>query len=294
MNDNNSKSRNSSSYNNAKSSAHSNGRSHYQHHRTQYPEVPFVSRKIAVLGARLAGKTSLINEFCHNTFAEDSYEPTIEATFFKTMRFQPVNFSVEIIDTAGMEPEQHHHITASPTPTTIPIAASHLSNSISTSSATAMQLSRNASLGVHGYVLVFSVLSRPSWELIRHVNRLILTTLGNVPDVPRVLVGSMIDVAAVDGTEYTSSGGGDGDTDARRAPTQPQSTSQATTQRQVTVEEGQALAKELGGVPYVECSSKTGEGVNEVFIALVKEIERDDGLPLEDTHVGVWQACHVM
>jgi len=57
------------------------------------------------------------------------------------------------------------------------------------------RLSRNASLGVHGYVLVFSIASRQSFEMIKQVNDLLLSTLGDAPDVPRVLVGSMKDLA---------------------------------------------------------------------------------------------------
>ena len=57
------------------------------------------------------------------------------------------------------------------------------------------RLSRNASLGVHGYILVFSIASRQSLEMIRQVNDLLLSTLGDAPDVPRVLVGSMKDLA---------------------------------------------------------------------------------------------------
>jgi Ras homolog enriched in brain len=57
------------------------------------------------------------------------------------------------------------------------------------------RLSRNASLGVHGYVLVFSVVSRPSFEMIIHVNDLLLNTLGDAPEVPRVLVGTMKDLS---------------------------------------------------------------------------------------------------
>jgi Ras homolog enriched in brain len=58
------------------------------------------------------------------------------------------------------------------------------------------RLSRNASLGVHGYALVFSIVSRQSFELIRHVNDSLLNTLGDAPDVPRVLVGSMSDLSS--------------------------------------------------------------------------------------------------
>jgi Ras family protein len=57
------------------------------------------------------------------------------------------------------------------------------------------RLSRNASLGVHGYALVFSIVSRQSFEMIQQVNDALLNTLGDAPDVPRVLVGSMKDLA---------------------------------------------------------------------------------------------------
>ena len=50
--------------------------------------------------------------------------------------------------------------------------------------------------------------------------------------------------------------------------------------RQVTQKEAQALA-DFWGVPYIECSSKTGENVADVFHTLLKEIEKDDGLLME-------------
>jgi Ras homolog enriched in brain len=56
------------------------------------------------------------------------------------------------------------------------------------------RLSRNASLGVHGYLLVFSIVSRQSFDMIKQVNDSLLNTLGDAPDVPRVLVGSMKDL----------------------------------------------------------------------------------------------------
>jgi GTPase SAR1 family protein len=56
------------------------------------------------------------------------------------------------------------------------------------------RLSRNASLGVHGYILVFSIVSRQSFEMVNQINDLLLNTLGDAPDVPRVLVGCMKDL----------------------------------------------------------------------------------------------------
>jgi Ras family protein len=57
------------------------------------------------------------------------------------------------------------------------------------------RLSRNASLGVHGYALIFSIVSRQSFDMIALVNDSLLNTLGDAPDVPRVLVGSMADLS---------------------------------------------------------------------------------------------------
>ena len=42
-------------------------------------------------------------------------------------------------------------------------------------------------------------------------------------------------------------------------------------------QEAQALA-ESWGVPYIECSSKTGENVSDCFHALLKEVSKDDDL----------------
>ena len=51
------------------------------------------------------------------------------------------------------------------------------------------------------------------------------------------------------------------------------------------IQDAQRLA-ESWGVPYVECSSKTGENVADVFHTLLKEIEKDDGLLKEDEENG--------
>jgi len=178
-----------------------------------------VHRKIAFLGFRAVGKSSLVNSFVTGTFSE-AYDPTIESTHHKTIRFRRVHFATDIVDTAGMDEFS--------------------------------RLSRNASLGVHGYALVFSIASRQSFEMIDQVNSALLNSLGDLPDVPRVLVGSKKDMKE---------------------------------SRQVSANDAEKLA-DSWGVPYIECSSKTGEKIADVFHMLLKEVEADDGLLVENEEGG--------
>ena len=60
-----------------------------------------VHRKIAVLGFRSVGKTSLTNALVSGTFA-DTYNQTIENTLHKVIRFRKVHFDTDIVDTAGL------------------------------------------------------------------------------------------------------------------------------------------------------------------------------------------------
>lgn len=60
-----------------------------------------VHRKVAILGFRAVGKSSVVNSFVSGSFLE-SYHPTIESTFHKTIRFRKVHFQTDIVDTAGM------------------------------------------------------------------------------------------------------------------------------------------------------------------------------------------------
>ena len=208
------------------------------------PNPTLVHRKIAVLGFRAVGKTSLTNAFVSGTFS-DNYDPTIENTHHKTIRFRKVHFATDIIDTAGM-------VSSVLRPTTYLLCVLLFTYTTSCTSAPCSMyqqdeyssISRNASVGVHGYALVFSITSRSSFENVIKINEALLNALGDAPDVPRVLVGSMKDLGE---------------------------------EREVSFQQAQSLASSLR-LPYLECSSKTGENVAEVFHTLLKEIEKDDGL----------------
>lgn len=55
-------------------------------------------------------------------------------------------------------------------------------------------LSRNATVGVNGYILVYSIASRSSFEKLKSINDILFNALGDPDDVPRVLIGTMQDL----------------------------------------------------------------------------------------------------
>ncbi len=57
-------------------------------------------RKIAVLGSRSVGKSSLVVRYVEDAFV-DSYYPTIENIFNKKIRYKNQEYECDIIDTAG-------------------------------------------------------------------------------------------------------------------------------------------------------------------------------------------------
>ncbi|GAA5864499.1 hypothetical protein JCM8547_005562 [Rhodosporidiobolus lusitaniae] len=164
-------------------------------------------RKVALLGSRSVGKSSLTVQFVDSHFVE-SYYPTIENTFQKIVKYKGQEYSLDIVDTAGQD-----------------------EFSI---------LSSRHAVGLHGWVLVYSVTSRASFEICSIIREKILNFVGR-ESVPLVLVANKADLAV---------------------------------QRQVTKEEGQALAKEWGAT-FVETSARTAENVPRVFEAITAEIEKD-------------------
>lgn len=162
-------------------------------------------RKIAVLGSRSVGKSSLVIQFIENHFVE-SYYPTIESTFSKTINYKGTDYDCDIIDTAGQDEY------------TI--------------------LNSKHAIGIHGFVLVYSVASRKSFDMVQVVYEKIINFCG-LNEIPCVIVGSKSDLA----------------------------------NRQVPPQEGEKLAQEKHAA-WVETSAKTNSNVNRVFELCLEQIEK--------------------
>ncbi|KAF8306342.1 ras-domain-containing protein [Clavulina sp. PMI_390] len=167
----------------------------------------FHKRKIAVLGSRSVGKSSLVIQFVDNSFNEQ-YFPTIENTFTKTIKHNGQDYLCDIIDTAGQDEYS--------------------------------LISSRLSIGIDGYVLVYSVTSRPSFELVREVHDKLVMQSG-IADVPCVVVGQKGDL--VDQS------------------------------RQVPQAEGKKLADSMGA-GWVETSARQNLNVDKVFDLALSEIEK--------------------
>ena len=62
--------------------------------------IPYVKRKILLLGGQEVGKTSLIKRLKNNTFNEE-YEPTIQITTKKVITLNNNFVDLEIVDYEG-------------------------------------------------------------------------------------------------------------------------------------------------------------------------------------------------
>merc|ERR1719230_1292088 len=91
-------------------------------------------RKVALMGFRSVGKSSLAIQFVQGQFV-DSYDPTIENTFNKTIRIKNQEFELFVVDTAGQD-----EYSIFPT---------------------------QYSVDIHGYVLVYSINSAKSFEIVQ-------------------------------------------------------------------------------------------------------------------------------
>ncbi|XP_069762612.1 GTP-binding protein Rheb-like isoform X2 [Narcine bancroftii] len=175
---------------------------------------------------RCPGKSSLAVQFVDGQFL-DCYDPTIENTFNKTMNFDGQDFYLQLVDTAGQD---EYSI----------FSFSHTVN-------------------IHGYVLVYSVTSMKSFEMIKTIRSKLLDMMGKIhrPSsphyespcfcqmcrIPTVLVANKRDLSK---------------------------------QRMVQTEEGKKLADSWGAA-FLESSAKQNETVVQVFKMMIQEIEKPTG-----------------
>jgi len=117
-------------------------------------------RKIALLGSRSVGKSSLAVQFVDEHFVE-SYYPTIEHTFSKTVELNGRLFNLEILDTAG-----HDEFTI---------------------------LDSRQAIGLDGWALVYSINSRTSFDMVAIIRDKILGFIG-AEHVPMVLIANKTDL----------------------------------------------------------------------------------------------------
>ncbi|EJD38442.1 hypothetical protein AURDEDRAFT_139563 [Auricularia subglabra TFB-10046 SS5] len=165
----------------------------------------FKKRRIAVLGSRSVGKSSLVVQYVESHFVE-AYYPTIETTHTKTIEFGGIEYDCDIIDTAGQD-----------------------EFSI---------LNAKHAIGIHGYVFVYSVASRSSFDMVKIVYNKIIDFTG-LQSLPAVLVGQKSDLS----------------------------------RREVSTAEAEALAAKLG-CACIETSARNNINVAETFEICLAEIEK--------------------
>lgn len=122
------------------------------------------SRKVAIVGARLVGKSLMLVKYVEDQFVEDYY-PTIEAHYTKLITFRGAPFDLEIVDTAGQDEFS--------------------------------MVEESQLIGIHGYMLVYLVTLRQLFELIELIRDKILNAIGadDAATVPMVVVGNKCDLA---------------------------------------------------------------------------------------------------
>ncbi|KAI9336694.1 ras family-domain-containing protein [Obelidium mucronatum] len=94
-----------------------------------------------------------------------------------------------------------------------------------------------------GFLLVYSITSRHSFEDISNFHAQILRVKDRDRYFPCVLVGNKCDLEQ---------------------------------ERAVSAQEGQTAAKQFGGVPFLEASARTRHNVDEVFYELVRQIRKEN------------------
>jgi len=113
------------------------------------------------MGYRSVGKSSLTIQFVEGQFV-DSYDPTIENTFTKTVKVRGQDYYLKLVDTAGQDefslfPLQY-------------------------------------TMDIHGYCLVYSINSLKSFEVVKVIHEKLIDLTGQEGNIPILLVGNKTDL----------------------------------------------------------------------------------------------------
>lgn len=118
-------------------------------------------RTIVILGSRHVGKTAIIQRFVNNTFNKNHF-PTVQNTFSKNIKLGTTTYGLKIIDTAGIG---KYELFDNPM----------------------------YSIGVDGYVFVFSVDEEESLNNLKIINEKVESaTFGCA--IPKLFVANKIDL----------------------------------------------------------------------------------------------------
>uniref|UniRef100_A0A8C0W7F6 GTPase RhebL1 n=1 Tax=Castor canadensis TaxID=51338 RepID=A0A8C0W7F6_CASCN len=167
-------------------------------------------RKVVILGYRSVGKTSLAHQFVEGEFV-GGYDPTVENTYSKIVTLGKDEFHLHLVDTAGQVPAGDEY-------------------SI---------LPYSFIIGVHGYVLVYSITSLHSFQVIGSLYQKLHEGHGKTR-LPVVLVGNKADLSL---------------------------------NREVQAIEGKKLA-ESWGATFMESSARENQLTQGIFTKVIQEIAR--------------------
>ncbi|CDZ98029.1 ras family protein [Phaffia rhodozyma] len=170
-----------------------------------------LKRKVAVMGSRSVGKSSLVARYVDGPAQEiDSYHPTIEQVKHKKVSFAGRDFDIEVVDTAGQDSSSFFPL--------------------------------KYAVGVHGYVMVYSITNRASFDLVQTIYDKMLEQTG-AEWAPCVIVGNKSDLNG---------------------------------NRAVPTAEAKAFAQRIKA-PFVETSAVKNDKIDEPVQSLLAEIWKSEG-----------------
>uniref|UniRef100_A0A0K0CWI9 GTP-binding protein Rheb n=1 Tax=Angiostrongylus cantonensis TaxID=6313 RepID=A0A0K0CWI9_ANGCA len=165
-----------------------------------------ITRKIALMGYPCVGKSSITLRFVQGHFP-DAYDTTIEDLHNKPYRWFGRDYNLRITDTAG---QQEYSI-----------------------------FPRSCSVDIDGFILVYAIDDKKSFEIIQIIHDKIMETIGD-NKVPIVIVGNKVDL------QHSS--------------------------RMVTKEDGSKLAQKWRAA-FIETSAKDNTAVQQIFDKMLHQIE---------------------